>query len=83
VIFRHRYKEGTGEIFLNWMTEADEDNHRLLKKKFRFDVRKYTFSKLLYKNQNVKYDFTADLTGTGNRSEYEKMVQVRESEGPP
>ena len=26
-------------------------------------------------NQDVKYDFTADLTGTGNRSEYEKICE--------
>ena len=24
-------------------------------------------------NQDAKYDFTADLTGTGDRSEYENM----------
>jgi len=26
-------------------------------------------------NQDVKYDFTADLIGTGDRSEYEKNVK--------
>jgi len=26
-------------------------------------------------NQDFKYDFTADLTGTGDRSEYEKYVK--------
>ena len=25
-------------------------------------------------NQDVEYDFTADLTGTGDRSEYEKNM---------
>jgi len=28
-------------------------------------------------NQDVKYDLTADLTGTGDRSEYEKYVKHR------
>ena len=30
-------------------------------------------------NHDVKYDFTADLTGTGDRSEYEKYVNHRDS----
>jgi len=27
-------------------------------------------------NQDVKYDFTADLTGIGDRSEYEKICET-------
>ena len=27
-------------------------------------------------NQDVKYDFTAHLTGTGDRSEYEKICET-------
>ena len=30
---------------------------------------------LFFINQGVKYDFKADLTGTGDRSEYEKYVK--------
>jgi len=33
------------EIFLNWMTEVEDDNdQKLLKKAFRLDVRKFAFS---------------------------------------
>jgi len=32
---------------------------------------------MFWMNQDVKYDFTADLTGTGDRFEYKQICETR------